>query len=459
MQSNDILSEVTKSGQKDIDTVKAEFEQIKKTNFKRLHHYPPLYTGFKYNGLPSIEHLHGNGSQEGTLYIHIPFCVAKCNYCPFFTCIGSQEQEIDNYVDLLTKEADMYKKAAGHLNFSSLYFGGGTPTYLNEEQFSRIFDHVSNNFNINEADFTVEANPLTITEKKLQHLKSLGVTMISVGLQTFNEKILGIVNRYIPNEKICDALEMVKKVDFRDFNVDLMYGMPEQTQEILEEDIERLIKTGVQSLTIYRTGYFPHALKEFTVKGYRIPDDDDVDKMYRFAFQRLNEMGYVQPHIGSTFFMRAGINRNRENILHGRSTLGIGVSAYSSAVDYQYQNIADMVAYRERIMSGQPPIGDIVKISAGDKIRKYFIETLKLGYIDKNIFKEIFDVSIMEVFGSELAALKEMGFILENDKDITLTFEGVKNIRNISYLFVDKGIKKELIIPMKTINNSNGGFA
>lgn len=452
------VREMAQSGQKDIDLVKAEFEQLKKTNFKRLHHYPPLSLGYQYNGQPSIQKLWQNGYQEGTLYIHLPFCVTKCKYCPFFTCTGSQEQEIDNYIDLMLKEADMYKEVTGHLNYTSLYLGGGTPTYINEKQFSRIYDYVSRNFNIKGADFTVEANPLTITEKKLQHLKSLGVTRISVGIQTFNEEILKMIGRYIPREKIYEALKMVKDVDFKDFNVDLMYGLPEQTQEIWEEDIERFIKTDIQSLTIYRTGYFPPALKEFTMKGYRIPDDDDADKMYRYAFQRLNKMGYIQPHIGSTFFMRAGININRENILLGRPILGIGVSAYSSGVDYQYQNIAEMAAYRERVLSGQPPIGDIVEISEGDKSRKYLIETLKLGYISKAVFKEIFNAPIEDVFGSELAALKEMGLILENGKDIIFTFEGVRYIKEIRFLFTDKEIRKELIIPSRPINNFKGGL-
>lgn len=153
---NDV-NKVIKSVREDIDVVKAEFEQLKKTNFKRLHHYPPLSLGYQYNGQPSIQKLWQNGYQEGTLYFHLPFCVTRCKYCPFFTLSGNQEQEIDSYIDLMLKEADMYKEVAGHLNYTSLYLGGGMPTYINEKQFSRIYDYVSRNFNIKDADFTVEA--------------------------------------------------------------------------------------------------------------------------------------------------------------------------------------------------------------------------------------------------------------------------------------------------------------
>jgi putative oxygen-independent coproporphyrinogen III oxidase len=441
------VGEASKTGPKDSAVIAADFDQLKKTNFKRMHHYPPISMGFKYDDQPSIERLWGSGNKEASLYLHLPFCVAKCKYCPFFACTGSTEQEIDNYIDLLLKEADMYKGAVSTVNYTSLYFGGGTPTYLNEKQLSRAYDHIAKNFNVEKADFTVEANPLTINEKKMQHLKTIGVTRVSLGIQTFNERIIKIIGRYTPKEKISNALEMINKVGFKDFNLDLMYGLPEQTQEIWEEDIENFIKINAPSLTIYRTGYFPAALKEFTTKGYRIPDDDDVDAMYRFAFERLNKAGYVQPHIGSTFFMRTGINSNRENILFGRSILGLGASAYSAGLDYQYQNVATMDAYRERVMSGRPPIGDIVEISAQDKVPKYLIETLKLGYVDKNIFKNLFNASVADVFPSELETLKEMGFILEDGKEITLTFEGVRYLKEISFLFVDKGIRKQLAIP------------
>ena len=449
------LGEKTKPD-RDVDLVKAEFEELKRTMFKRLHHYPPLSFGCEYSGDPDIRTLWGREDGEGTLYLHIPFCVTRCKYCPFFTSAGSQKQDVDDYLELLIKEIDMYKEVAGHLKFTSLYFGGGTPTYMNEEQFGRIYEYVAKNFSIEGADITVEANPLTITDRKLRFLKSLGVTRISVGIQTFNENVLKIVDRYIPMETMSRTLELVKGVGFEDFNVDLMYGLPEQTLEIWQEDIEKFIANGIKSLTIYRTGYFPHALKEFTMKGYRLPDDDDVDRMYRYAFKRLNEAGFRQPHIGSTFFMRSGINRNRENILLSKPTLALGVSAYSASAHYQYQNIVNMDAYRQKVLNNEPAIGEIVGISNGDRLRKYVIEATKLGYMDKEVFKTIFGISISDVFGMELMALKEMGLIEENGKDISFTFEGVRYIKEIRYLFVDKEKKKQLVITGRPINNRKG---
>lgn len=453
------LGEKTKLDPQCVDLVKAEFQRLKKMNFKRLHHYPPLSLGFQYSDYPTKRDLWKEVEGEGTLYIHIPFCVTRCNYCPFFSCAGSQLQEVDNYLDILIKEGEMYKEVAGHLRFSSLYFGGGTPTYINEEQFRRIYNYISKNFNIEGADFTVEANPLTITKRKVQCLKSHGVTRLSVGIQTFNERILKIVDRYIPRERMYEALEMVRDFGFEDFNVDLMYGLPEQTQEIWKEDIERFLETRIPSLTIYRTGYLPRVLMEFNRKGYRIPDEEEATMMYSYAFNRLNEKGYLQPHIGSTFFMRSGINRNRENILWGHPLLGLGASAYSTSSKYQYQNIADMSAYRERILNQQPAVGEIIEITEDDKMRKYIIETLKLGYLDKDVFKKIFSISIESAFGKELTALVEMGLMKENGKDISFTLEGVRYMKETRYLFVDDEKRRKLVIPGRPINGQKGGLS
>ena len=154
--------------------------------------------------------------------------------------------------------------------------------------------------------------------------------------------------------------------------------------------------------------------------------------------------------------MRSGINRNRENILLSKPTLALGVSAYSASAHYQYQNIVNMDAYRQKVLNNEPAIGEIVGISNGDRLRKYVIEATKLGYMDKEVFKTIFGISISDVFGMELMALKEMGLIEENGKDISFTFEGVRYIKEIRYLFVDKEKKKQLVITGRPINNRKG---
>lgn len=429
----------------DVERIKIEFEDLKKLKFRRLHHYPPLSLGSAYNSHPGINELWGGFSGKGTLYFHIPFCVSKCTYCPFFICAGSASQIVDEYLDILIKEGDLYKDVAKEARFSSLYFGGGTPTYMEEDHFTRIYNYIAKSFNIEEAEFTVEANPSTLTPEKLRHLKSLGVTRLSIGIQTFDEELLKIIGRYNTNGMIDQALDMIKEVGFEDINVDLMYGLPEQTLEKWQRDIERFTEWGIRSVTIYQTGYLPHVRMQFIKSGYRIPDEEDACRMYEFAFKYLNDNGYIQPNVGTTFFIRSGINKNRENILLGLPILGLGVSAYSTTGDHHYKNLSDMDGYRKRVFENHPPIEQIVRVPEEEKLRKYVIETLKLGFIDKKYFQDGFGKAIEEVFGNELKALEEMGLIEDGGREIRYTFEGLRYSKEMRYLFASEEARKRLV--------------
>jgi len=177
-----------------------------------------------------------------SLYIHVPFCVRKCRYCGFYSTPYSSSNA-DAFLSGLKSEATRYQNDFRHKLFTSIYIGGGTPTVLSPEQFRLLVRTIREHFTIDDGvEFTVEANPNTITHEKLSLMRSEGVNRLSIGVQSFSDEVLQILGRLHTAEQAADAFRVARRAGFENIGVDLIYGIPGQTADHWEDTLDAAIK-------------------------------------------------------------------------------------------------------------------------------------------------------------------------------------------------------------------------
>ncbi len=257
-----------------------------------------------------------------SLYIHIPFCKRKCFYCSFVVVV-SQEQRIDLYLECLAKEAKKYK---GY-KINSIFIGGGTPTLLNNNQFKKLFKIIFDNFEVSDsAECTVEANPEGLYSSRIRLLKSLGVTRISLGVQTFNNTYLKALGRNHDCKTAVKTFRKIKQNGFDNVSIDLMYGFPEQTFEELKQDLKCFTQLGAEHISIYTLTLEKNS--RFYTKKISLPDSQVLAEQYVVVAEFLEAAGYSQYEI-SNFAKSKKVSAHNINYWRGGEYVGLGVAAHS----------------------------------------------------------------------------------------------------------------------------------
>ena len=269
------------------------------------------------------------------VYIHIPFCKSKCNYCSFisYPCISLKEK----YLDALEKEILHYYR---YEKLDTLYFGGGTPSLLTIDEFKRIIAR----FNITEeTEITAELNPDGLTLEYLKSLKGLGINRISLGCQTFDNKILEIISRRHKAEDVINAVQNAKLAGFENINLDFIYGLPEQTEEIFEQDLKRAISLGVQHISLYGLK-IDEGCYFYTHQPEHLPDGDVQADMYELAIKTLTSNGFEHYEI-SNFSISGCNSRHNLNYWNNNSYYGFGAAAHGYADGVRYSNKENLDDY------------------------------------------------------------------------------------------------------------------
>lgn len=277
------------------------------------------------------------------LYIHVPFCIRKCNYCDFssFTDISNVDREM--YVERLCREITSYSDK--QISLDTIFFGGGTPTVLSCDGFEKIFLAIRSTFNIcHDAEITVETNPGTVTVEKILHLKKLGVNRFSIGLQSIHENELKILGRIHDCEAFKTTFDNMRSVGIRNINVDIMYGIPEQTKESFTETLSQLIDIAPEHISVYGLILEPKT-HFFDIKDtLTLPSEDDECDMYFLASDMLGKAGYFHYEI-SNYAKCECESRHNLNYWHDGEYIGVGVSAYSYYRGERYGNTKSISDY------------------------------------------------------------------------------------------------------------------
>ncbi len=258
------------------------------------------------------------------LYIHVPFCRQKCPYCDFYSlCDLSLKKD---YVSVLIKAIEFYSDKNRIVD--SVYFGGGTPSILFPDEIKKVLDAVRNNFNLKDAEITLEANPSSVSGDYFEKLLNVGVNRLSLGVQSLNDSELNILGRLHDAKTAENAIKVAKAAGFENISADLMIGISKQTDESLVQSIEGLSECEVNHISSYLlkieegTPYFKAA------DSLNLPDDDETAQRYLLAVESLEKFGYKQYELSN--FSKVGFE-SRHNLKYWRleDYLGLGPAAHS----------------------------------------------------------------------------------------------------------------------------------
>ena len=373
------------------------------------------------------------------LYIHIPFCIRKCNYCDFLS-FPSKEEEREVYVESLINEIEQTGKILDKNDYKvrSIFIGGGTPSLLSGEQMERIMQAVRNTFFIiEEAEITMEANPGTLTEANVFSYKKAGVNRLSMGLQSADDSCLHLLGRIHTWEEFLKSYELARKAGFENINIDLMSGLPGQTVSIYKRTLEKVMALQPEHISAYSL-----ILEEGTPFGEskeiqkKIPDEETEREMYQLTKEVLAENGYERYEISN--YARKG-----KECIHnlgywsGTPYLGFGLGASSYFEGTRFSNEKNLEKYQKKPYVPFMMREDYTVLSEKDEMEEFmFLGLRKRAGISEREFKERFKVSLKDIYGKVIAKYEEMDLLEWTDegKVLRLTDAGI----DVSdYIFCD----------------------
>ncbi len=362
-----------------------------------------------------------------SLYIHIPYCVKKCPYCGFYST-GYSRKSSDEFIDALRRESAGYHDDCGKLVFQSVYIGGGTPTVLSLGQIKRIGEIIANHFPLDaSAEFTVEANPNTVSSRKLAAWRAIGANRISLGVQSFSDDVLCVLGRLHTAEQAKSALRLARNTGFQNIGMDLIYGVPGQTMPQWKTTLETAVLCRPEHLSVYSLSIDDGSLFKQEVEAGRFtaPDDDLAADMYECAAEMLSCAGYRRYEI-SNFSLPGFECRHNLNYWERGEYLGLGPAAWSFLRGRRYHNIADISEYAKRLLSGASAVADSEITLEEQASRETLLLSLRtMKGLDLDRYRREYGPSLSERLETAMAPLREAGLIYVQDGRLMLSERGI----------------------------------
>jgi len=375
------------------------------------------------------------------VYIHIPFCVKKCNYCDFlsFSHGTNASEAMKQYIQALIVEmqlaADRYTVKA-----KTIFIGGGTPSVLPEDLLEKLLSAVEQYF-VTEClqEYTVELNPGTITSRKLQVMKQYGVSRLSIGVQSDNEAQLCLLGRIHTFEQAKEAVSLARHAGFSNINLDFMYGIPGQTVEAWTATLHNAIALHPEHLSLYQLKIEENTVLYQWLEDGQIEefDDETALAMYRTAQALLEAEGYHQYEISN--YAKDGY-ASLHNQVYWRTDnyLGIGLGACSWVRPNRWNNYFDMEAYLQAIQNNHLPIQEAECLTLQEQMEETVFMALRMNAgLSKSLFKERFGFDVEHIFMSAIETCKVRGWLTEDTGHYMLTEEG-RVLGNLVFMeFID----------------------
>lgn len=368
---------------------------------------------------------------EMQIYIHIPFCRAKCKYCAF-NSIVAQNGLIDEYVEVLCNEIESSSKSQA---VDTVYIGGGTPSILTISQLTQMFDTLHKNYDLSHCrEFTIEANPGTVNKCYLSDLRKLGINRLSLGVQSFDNKLLHTLGRIHNSEEAIETIKAAVSI-FDNVSIDLMYDLPEQTAEILQNTLATAMALNVQHISIYGL-----EVEEGTEFGrlqssgrLNLPNDEESEKMYELITKELPQHGFQRYEI-SNFAIEGFESRHNLGYWSDVEYLGFGAGAHSyiqmqnlSLFGVRLSNISDIRGYIDSIKSGLNIKETEEILTQKAAMEEFcFLALRKTDGIDLKRFKAKFGFDIYSIYAEVIDKLECEGLIEVSDSHIKLNGRGMK---------------------------------
>jgi len=380
-------------------------------------------------------------NEQTSIYIHIPFCEKRCSYCDFNTYAGFNHL-IPKYIDAIQSEIKIYGEVLGeHTPIKTIFFGGGTPSLLKNIQFEGILNLLFKTFNCSETqEISLEANPGTVDLNYLFDLRKVGFNRISFGVQSDQGKFLELMGRIHDHNGSIQAINFARKARFENINIDLIYGLPDQTLKEWEQTLNAILSLQPQHLSLYALGVEENTpLWSWIADGkVNSPDDDLTVSMYELAAELLESQGFYGYEI-SNFGKKDGDKDYQciHNLQYWRNKpyIGIGAGAHGFINKYRTENLKTIPQYikslqKNHIGSNQfsPAIEKLTSIDEFTEMQETMMVGLRL--LDEGVsipqFMERFNKSPVDVFASEIEYLLENELIkISSDEVITIPKEKI----------------------------------
>ncbi len=388
-----------------------------------------------------------------SLYIHIPFCNTICYYCGCNKIITKDKSRADAYIGYLEKELDLLAPHLnGNLTLSQLHFGGGTPTFLNDEQIERVFSMIRKHFLLIETgEYSIEIDPRKVSRDTVHHLRELGFNRMSIGIQDFDPKVQQAVNRIQSVEETREVIDAAREAWFKSVSVDLIYGLPHQSIESIKPTLETVLSLNPDRLALYHYAHLPHLFKpQRRIDTDSVPNSEEKLDILQYAVQTLTDKGYVfigmdhfaKPQDDLAIALREGwLQRN----FQGYSTyadsdlIAIGVSSIGKIGSTYEQNEKDIDAYYQALDEGRLPIMRGYQLNQDDLLRRNIIQDLMCRFaLDFSVYEQAFNLQFEQYFQAEIADLQKLaalGLITLHCHGLKVTPKGRFLIRNIAMVF------------------------
>lgn len=391
-------------------------------------------------------------SRALSLYIHIPFCHKLCYFCGCNKIVTRQGQKVEQYLDVLEQEIKHRAPLFANRQVSQMHWGGGTPTYLNKEQLSRLNGMLRQHFNfLLNAEVSIEIDPREIELDILDHLRSEGFNRMSMGVQDFNKEVQRLVNREQDEEFIFALINRAKALGFSSTNIDLIYGLPKQTPESFAFTLQRVAELNPDRLSVFNYAHLPSRFAaQIKIKDHDLPSANEKLDILQETISSLTNNGYqfigmdhfARPDDELAIAQREGhLHRNFQGYTtHGDSDLlGMGVSSISMIGDSYAQNQKDLKAYYASVAEKGDGLWKGIAMTADDCLRRDVIKTLICNFqLEYAPIEKEHDINFAEYFTEDmklLAPLAKDELVKIADKGIYVTGKGRLLIRNICMCF------------------------
>ncbi len=361
------------------------------------------------------------------IYVHIPFCKQKCNYCDF-TSFCNKDNLIKDYIDCLKEEIISRSNLDYHID--TIYIGGGTPSYIKPKYIEEILLEIEHNFDFDiNAEISMELNPGTATKKNLDDYFQMGINRLSIGLQSANDDILKIIGRIHNYNEFEKTIKYAREAGFRNINVDTMIGLPSQNIYDVEKTLVNLINMEIPHISVYSLIIEPDTKLEKMVdkKEVELPDEEMERYMYWYAKRKLEENGYLHYEISN--FAKVD-RRCKHNIdcWNQNEYLGFGVDSASYENKVRYVNTSSIEDYINNIKNKQSFKN--VRIEEKQTKKMMMNEYMMLGLrkingVNLNAFQIKFGENALKVFNKKITKLLEENLVQVNSDNIRLTNKGL----------------------------------
>ncbi|MFV8816814.1 oxygen-independent coproporphyrinogen III oxidase [Haliea sp. E17] len=394
------------------------------------------------------------GGKPLSLYFHIPYCESLCFYCACNKIITHTRERARPYLENLYREVGLQAERVAGREVRQLHFGGGSPTFLDDEQLNGLLQHAEGHFNFapfTEREFSIEIDPRTVGDNTIALLRDYGFNRLSLGVQDFNQEVQRAVNRLQSVEQVQAVLDAAARAGYQSVSMDLIYGLPHQTLDSFSQTLETVIGMRPQRLAVYSYAHMPQKVKaQKLIVSETLPDAVTKLGLLELSIQRLQEAGYV--YVGMDHFalpedelVVAMQNGSLQRNFQGYSThaetdmIAMGVSSIGKVDDCYSQNQRHEKHYLSDLAADQLPVMQGYRLSEDDKLRREVIQRLMCqGEVDLAEIEAQYSVRFDRYFSESLdalAPLAEDGLVQVDSRYIRVLPLGRLLVRNIAMCF------------------------